>query len=129
MLTQAAIRASAPPTYFAAPPVDRVVNSRPPRDLLATILHLIGAVVSYRRNTELFGENEPADYLYKVVSGGVRTYKILSDGPGQISACYWPVDMFGLECSVEYCCSANAMSDAKVLVGTRKPLTALAGRD
>jgi len=73
MLTQTAIRASAPPTYFAAPPVDRVVNSRPPRDLLATILHLIGAVVSYRRNTELFGENEPADYLYKVVSGGVRT--------------------------------------------------------
>jgi CRP/FNR family transcriptional regulator, nitrogen fixation regulation protein len=33
---------------------------------------------SYRRNTELFGENEPADYLYKVVSGGVRTYKILN---------------------------------------------------
>ena len=70
MLTQTAIRATAPPAYFAAPPEDRVVNGRPPRDLLATILHLMGAVVSYRRNTELFGEKEPADYLYKVVSGG-----------------------------------------------------------
>ena len=116
MLTQTAIRASAPPTYFAAPPVDRVVNSRPPRELLATILHLIGAVVSYRRNTELFGENEPADYLYKVVSGGVRTYKILSDGRRQISAFYLPRDMFGLEFAGEYSCSAEAISDAKVLV-------------
>ena len=129
MLTQTAIRASAPPTYFAAPPVDRVVNSRPPRDLLATILNLIGAVVSYRRNTELFGENEPADYLYKVVSGGVRTYKILSDGRRQISAFYLPRDMFGLEFAGEYSCSAEAISDAKVLVVNRKTLTALAGRD
>lgn len=129
MLTQTTIRASAPPAYFAAPPEDRVVNGRPPRDLLATILHLIGAVVSYRRNTELFGENEPADYLYKVVSGGVRTYKILSDGRRQISAFYLPQDMFGLEFAGEYSCSAEAISDAKVLVVNRKTLTALAGRD
>ena len=129
MLTQTTIRASAPPAYFAAPPEDRVVNGRPPRDLLATILHLIGAVVSYRRNTELFGENEPADYLYKVVSGGVRTYKILSDGRRQISAFYLPRDMFGLEFAGEYSCSAEAISDAKVLVVNRKTLTALAGRD
>jgi len=129
MLTQNTIRASAPPAYFAAPPEDRVVNGRPPRDLLATILHLIGAVVSYRRNTELFGENEPADYLYKVVSGGVRTYKILSDGRRQISAFYLPQDMFGLEFAGEYSCSAEAISDAKVLVVNRKTLTALAGLD
>ena len=32
--------------------------------------------MSYPRNTEIFGENEPAEYVYKVVQGTVRTYKI-----------------------------------------------------
>jgi CRP/FNR family nitrogen fixation transcriptional regulator len=36
-------------------------------------MHLMGVVMWYPRNTEIFGENEAADYLYKVVSGGVRT--------------------------------------------------------
>ena len=43
-------------------------------------MQLMGAVLGYPRNTEIFGENEPAEYLYKVVSGSVRTYKILTDG-------------------------------------------------
>ena len=89
----------------------------------------MGAVVSYRRNTELFGENEPADYLYKVVSGGVRTYNILSDGRRQIGAFYLPRDMFGFEFAGAHICSAEAITDAKVLVVNRKTLTALAGRD
>ena len=59
-------------------------------------MRLMGATMSYPRNSEIFGENEPADYLYKIVSGGVRTYKILSDGRRQIGAFYLPGDIFGL---------------------------------
>jgi CRP/FNR family transcriptional regulator, nitrogen fixation regulation protein len=98
-------------------------------DPLGQSMRLMGAVVAYPRNTEIFGENEPADYLYKVVSGSVRTYKILSDGRRQVGGFYLPGDIFGLEFAEEHSLSAEAITDAKVLVVKRTALHALAGRD
>ena len=51
-------------------------------------MDIMGAPMSFSRNTEIYGENEPADYLYKVVSGCVRTYKIFDDGRRQIGGFY-----------------------------------------
>ena len=96
---------------------------------LSQSMQLMGAMMAYPRNTEIFGENEPADYLYKVVSGSVRTYKILSDGRRQVGGFYLPGDIFGLEFADEHTLSAEAISDAKVLVVKRSALNALAGRD
>jgi CRP/FNR family transcriptional regulator, nitrogen fixation regulation protein len=98
-------------------------------DPLGQSMSLMGATMVYPRNSEIFGENEPADYLYKVVSGSVRTYKILSDGRRQVGGFYLPGDIFGLEYSGEHTLSAEAISDTKVLVVKRSTLTALAGRD
>jgi CRP/FNR family transcriptional regulator, nitrogen fixation regulation protein len=92
-------------------------------------MRLLGAVMSYPRNAEVFGEDEPADYIYKVVSGGVRTYKILGDGRRQIGAFYLPGDIFGLQFGDDHLLSAEAMMDTKVLVVKRSALNALAGRD
>ncbi len=92
-------------------------------------MHLMGAAMSYSRNTEIFGENESADYLYKVLSGSVRTYKILSDGRRQIGGFYLPGDIFGLEFADEHALSAEAITDAKVLVIKRSALNTLANRD
>lgn len=96
---------------------------------LAQHMQLMGAAMSFPRNAEIFGENEPADYLYKLISGTVRTYKILSDGRRQIGGFYLPGDVFGLEFGDEHTQSAEAMTDAKVLVIKRNALTGLAGRD
>jgi CRP/FNR family nitrogen fixation transcriptional regulator len=90
---------------------------------------LMGATMSYTRDAEIFGENESADYLYKVISGSVRTYKILSDGRRQIGGFYLPGDIFGLEFGDERGLSAEAVTVAKVLVVKRSALNALAGRD
>jgi CRP/FNR family nitrogen fixation transcriptional regulator len=90
---------------------------------------LMGATMSYPRNTEIFGEDEPAGYVYKVMSGSVRTYKILSDGRRQIGAFYLSGDVFGMQFGDEYPLSAEAMTDARVLVVKRSALNALAGRD
>ena len=90
---------------------------------------LMGAIMSYQRNNEIFGENEPAEYLYKVVSGSVRTSKILSDGRRQIGDFYLPGDIFGLEFATTHALSAEAVTDAKVLVIKRSTLSALAARD
>jgi CRP/FNR family nitrogen fixation transcriptional regulator len=98
-------------------------------DALGQSMQLMGAMMTYPRDAEIFGENEPADYLYKVVSGTVRTYKILSDGRRQVSGFYLPGDIFGLEFTDEHTLSAEAISDAKVLVVKRSALNALAGRD
>src|SRR5947209_3812306 len=92
-------------------------------------IELMGASMSFARNAEIYGEGEPADYLYKVVSGTVRTYKVLSDGRRQIGAFYLPGDMFGLEMGEEHAFSAEAISDSKVLVIKRTAVLALAARD
>jgi CRP/FNR family transcriptional regulator, nitrogen fixation regulation protein len=96
---------------------------------LAEQMQLMGAPMSYPRNAEIFGERERADYLYKVISGSVRTYKILSDGRRQIGGFYLPGDIFGLEFADAHTLSAEAISDAKVLVIKRSALTARAERD
>jgi len=126
MLVQTAIRTSLPLTRSA--PL-RAIEGASKREPLVQTIHVMGAVMSYRRNTEIFGEAEAADYLYKVVSGSVRTYKILSDGRRQIGGFYLPGDIFGLEFADEHTCSAEAITDANVIVIRRKALTALAGRD
>jgi CRP/FNR family nitrogen fixation transcriptional regulator len=83
----------------------------------------------FRRNSEIFGEDEPADYVYKVVSGAARTYKVLNDGRRQIGAFYLPGELFGLEAGNEHHCSAEAVSDSTILVIRRSALIGLAGRD
>ena len=98
-------------------------------DVLSQSMQLMGATMAYPRNSEIFGENEPADYLYKVVSGSVRTYKILSDGRRQVGGFYLPGDIFGLEFADDHTLSAEAISDTKVLVVKRSTLSALASRD
>ena len=96
---------------------------------LADSFDLMGAAMPFARNTEIYGENEPADYFYKVLSGTVRTYKVLSDGRRQIGAFYLPGDIFGFETGDEHAFSAEAISNAKVLVIKRSSVTALAARD
>src|SRR6201987_2486295 len=122
MLTQRAMRSG-----LSTPPV----SSGHPIAIhaLAGPIDMMGAPMSFSRNAEIYGENEPADYLYKVISGTVRTYKVLSDGRRQIGAFYMPGDVFGLETSDEHTFSAEAISDSKVLVIKRSALVALAERD
>ena len=86
---------------------------------------MMGAPMAFGRNAEIYGENEPADYLYRVVSGAVRTYRVLCDGRRQIGAFYMPGDVFGLESGHAHAFSAEAISDTKVLVIKRKALDAV----
>jgi len=112
-----------------APVLRRVRTDRIDTEPLDQSMQLMGATMSYPRNTEIFGENEPSDYLYKVVSGSVRTYKILTDGRRQVGGFYLPGDIFGLEFADEHTLSAEAITDTKVLVVKRSTINALAGRD
>jgi CRP-like cAMP-binding protein len=92
-------------------------------------LEMMGAQMTFARNAEIYGEGEAADYIYRVVSGAVRTYKVLADGRRQIGGFYLPGDMFGLEPADEHTFSAEAIAQSKVLVIKRSAVMALAERD
>lgn len=96
---------------------------------LADSLDIMGASMSYARNAEIYGENEPSEYLYKLISGTVRTSKILNDGRRQIGEFYLPGDLFGHEVGSEHSFSAEAITDAKVVVIKRSAVEVLATRD
>lgn len=92
-------------------------------------IEMMGATIPFGRNAEIYGENERAEYLYKVVSGSVRTYKVLNDGRRQIGAFYLPGDLFGFEVGGEHTFSAEAITDSKILVIKRSALVTLASHD
>jgi CRP/FNR family transcriptional regulator, nitrogen fixation regulation protein len=133
MLAQTAVRTTQP-RHFVPPmrnpqPAARTFAAGNGAESLEQSLPLMGATMSYPRNTEIFGEDEPSEYLYKVVGGSVRTYKILNDGRRQIGGFYLPGDVFGLESADEHTCSAEAITDTKLLVVKRSAIAALASRD
>ena len=96
---------------------------------LGGTIDLMGAPMSFPRNAEIYGESDPADFLYKVVSGTVRTYKLLTDGRRQVGGFYVAGDIFGLETGEEHTFSAEAITECNVLVIKRSALLTLAGRD
>jgi hypothetical protein len=73
MLTQTAVRTPSwrEPTRGHVPPAAARPRGGP--------LDIMGAQMPFSRNAEIYGEGEAADYIYRVISGAVRTYKVLDD--------------------------------------------------
>lgn len=81
------------------------------------------------KDEEIFAEGDTAEYFYRVVSGAVRTSKLLSDGRRQIDAFCFAGDMFGLETGTEHRFTAEALGAATVLAFRRSRLADLSARD
>jgi CRP/FNR family nitrogen fixation transcriptional regulator len=92
-------------------------------------MQLIGGVSYYPRRVQIIHEDEAADRLYKVISGTVCTFKVLSDGRRQIGGFYLPGDIFGLEYAEGHTLAAETITNAKVLVIRKNVLAALASRN
>jgi CRP/FNR family transcriptional regulator, nitrogen fixation regulation protein len=120
---RSAVKRPTPAQNSAAKPAD--AGGEP----LAETMRLMGATMSFPRNSEIFGEAESADYLYKVISGCIRSYRILSDGRRQITGFYLPGEVFGLTSGAEHTESAEAIADSKVALLKRGTFEALAARN
>ena len=83
----------------------------------------------YNRGGEIFGEAEQAEYVYQVVDGAVRSYKLLSDGRRQINAFHLAGDIFGLENGETHRFTAEAIVDTTVHLAKRTSLALMAGQD
>src|SRR5215212_7490924 len=84
---------------------------------------------TYKKGTEIYGEKEPAEYVYQVKSGAVRSYKLLSDGRRQIGAFHLAGDIFGLENGGEHRFTAEAIVDTTVCLIKRRSLEMVAESD
>ncbi len=96
----------------------------PAEDLSA--LDCVGTVMCLHRGDALFREYDPADYYFKVVTGAVRSSKLLADGRRHVGEFYLPGDFIGLDADKSYLFSAEAMADTTVVRYARRKLEALA---
>jgi CRP/FNR family nitrogen fixation transcriptional regulator len=69
---------------------------------------------AFERGEEIFAEGERCSTFYKVVSGTVRTGKLLADGRRQIDTFHFPGDVFGLESGESHRLTAEAVDDVVV---------------
>src|ERR1700760_4408742 len=80
----------------------------------------------YRRGAEIFGEAEPAEYLYQVIDGAVRSYKLLSDGRRQTGPFPPAADVFGPENGEPHRSTAEAIVETTVGLAGRASLANVA---
>src|ERR1700688_1758587 len=84
---------------------------------------------TYKKGNEIYGEKEPAEFVYQVKIGAVRSYKLLSDGRRQIGAFHLAGDIFGLENGSEHRFTAEAIVDTTVRLTKRSSLEHVAESD
>ncbi|MBR0693345.1 helix-turn-helix domain-containing protein [Bradyrhizobium lablabi] len=100
-----------------------------PGGLTASHAGFLSSEFNYRKGTEIYGEKEPAEYVYQVISGAVRSYKLLSDGRRQIGAFHLVGDIFGLENDDIHRFTAEAIVDTTVRLFRRLSLERVAHSD
>jgi hypothetical protein len=88
-------------------PNGQIAGRTPPTDprvstySLARAIEEMGAAMVFPRDAEIYRESSPATYLYKVISGTVRTLKTMSNGRRHIPTFYLSGDIFGVETGPE----------------------------
>ena len=84
---------------------------------------------TYKKGVEIFGEKEPAEYVYQIRAGAARSYKLLADGRRQIGSFHLVGDIFGLENGNVHRFTAEAVVTTTVRLIKRQSLEAVAESD
>ena len=77
--------------------------------------------VTFEKGAEIYGENEPADNVYQVKTGAVRSFRLLG-GRRQIGAFHLSGDIFGMTTEVSHRFSTEALVDTTLWVVKRHNL-------
>jgi CRP/FNR family nitrogen fixation transcriptional regulator len=104
---------------------DATSNAAPAE--LADVMQRLGLRAHYAKDEEIFAQDEEADLVHLVVSGAVRTTRLLSDGRRQVGGFYYAGDLIGLETGATHRYSAEALCESEVLVIRRTTLRDVAG--
>lgn len=107
--------------------LDRRVESQEVNATPDDAMQRMGVPIAYAKDEEIYGQGEAADLIYLVTRGTVRTSRFLPDGRRPVDDFYYPGDIFGVETGARHTMSAEALSDAEILVVSRRALVAAAG--
>ncbi|MEJ0065087.1 MAG: helix-turn-helix domain-containing protein [Caulobacteraceae bacterium] len=106
----------------ATPPSAGLPGAQPSDEL-----KIIGVTRTFGRDQEIYGQGGPADLAFRVVSGAVRSFRVLADGRRQIDGFYFPGDVFGLDLETVRSSSAEAIGEVVVVLARRSVV--MAGAD
>ncbi len=81
-----------------------------------TALFRMGVTMAFAKDEEIYGQDEDADLIYRVLEGAVRTTRVMADGRRQIGDFYLAGDIFGLETGPAHRFAAEAVRDSVILV-------------
>jgi len=109
----------------------RIVGSRQAPSLLA---EAFDGLAGQRARTaapgvEIFAQGEAADCVYRILSGVVRTYRLLSDGRRQVCDFLHAGDVLGPEAGLAHRNTAEAVTTVTYQAVPRSALAALAAKD
>jgi CRP/FNR family transcriptional regulator, nitrogen fixation regulation protein len=73
---------------------------------------ILKSTYSYKKDEEIYGQGKAATYCYQLVNGAICILSKLTNGRRQIGAFYFPGDVFGLDPTMHYRWSAEAIVEA-----------------
>ena len=89
-------------------------NAQPAAGHLPNPLAPAGTVMRIERDAQIVAQGDRAQYCFLVVSGCVRTVKVLEDGRRHVGAFLLPGDVFGWEAAERHAFAAEAVTPAAV---------------
>jgi CRP/FNR family nitrogen fixation transcriptional regulator len=90
---------------------------------------LTGTLKGFTRRAEVYHQGQPTEYVYKVVSGVIRTYRVCADGRLQIGSFHRADDVFGLDERKYFYNADVTTSRASVLAFKRSLVTSAMTED
>ena len=90
------------------------------------LLEQFGTTVTVLRSHEIYGQGEPTESCWRIISGCVRTAKFLEDGRRQIGEFIWVGDLLGMDDLDVHASNAEAVTDVMLRRYPRRMVEALA---
>jgi CRP/FNR family transcriptional regulator len=116
-------------TGHAAPrPSMRAAGRRAELRAELAALDQVGSVVTLKREETLFYEGDVAEHYFKVVTGAVRSCRLLPDGRRHIGDFYLPGDFIALSEVESYLFTAEAVTDVTLVRYVRRNVDQLIGQ-
>lgn len=94
------------------------------------IMEALAALTSCRRGWQIYGQDDPAEQWYRVVSGAARKFVLKADGRRQIVDFLMPSDFFGFTAHERHAFAVEAVVEGTIVAAyPRRSLERLADAD
>jgi CRP/FNR family nitrogen fixation transcriptional regulator len=105
------------------------VNGADPQFAMRSLLALRVGLTHYPCNKMICIEGDPAEYIFLLIAGVVRTCRSFEDGNRSIVCFHVPGELFGFNGELTHSLSAEAASNTTMLLLKRSAVLAMAARD